>query len=213
MKFLAVATWFAALTSLAHAALFDLTGASVGGTLQLNGGTYSSGPSTINAGDGVILDFNLNFDQGPDAPSFSMIFENADSPYLFSDRQGVLSIVNTSMTPFIFQSGFNLTITGLFAAPGSPVGIGDFELVDGYDEGLFIDTLITEYDSLTGTLVIRSEEDIELPDMINLNIQGRFLEAAIPEPASAGVVAGIATLVVLAGRRRSRRAHTAPRLC
>jgi len=204
MKLLAVATCLASITSPAHAALFDLAGATVGGTLQLNGHTYTSGPATINANDGVVLDFNLKLDQGPDAPAFSINFEDDGSPFLFSDRQGVLSIVNTSMTPFVFQSGFSLTITGLFAGPGSPGQIGGFELVDGYDAGLFIDTLITEYNSLTGMLVLRSEEDIEVPDMINLTVQGRFLEAAIPEPANTALLAGVALLALPLARRRGR---------
>ncbi|MDF3058951.1 MAG: hypothetical protein K0R17_3166, partial [Rariglobus sp.] len=151
----------------------------------------------------AILDFNLKFDQGANAPSFVMSFEDAGSPFLFSDRQGVLNIVTFIDTPFTLQAGFNLTITGLFAAPGSPDAIGDFQFVDGYDAGLLLGTLSTSYNAQTGTLVITSSEDIELPDGINLTAQGRF--SVIPEPASISIFAGLVAVAALTRRCRQRR--------
>lgn len=206
MKFLTIATLLAVTAPLAHAEIFDLTGASVGGTLQTNGFTYVAGPATFSPDGDLRLEFNLNFDQGPDAPAFAILLDNYDSDFLFLDRQGTLAIGNTSSTPFTFASGLSLTITGLFAAPGSSASIGGFELVSNGTTAQddLIASLALQYEASSGTLVIQSLTDIEIPDLTTVNLSGRFLAAAIPEPASTGVLAGIAALIAL-GLRRQRR--------
>lgn len=204
MKLLAIATLLAFAAPLSRADLIDFTGASVGGTLQTNGFTYVAGPATFSPDGDIRLDFNLNFDQGPDAPSFSFFLDNVDGVFLFADRQATISIGNTSFNPFTFSSGLTLTITGLFPTAGSSTAISGFEFVSNnttYQDEL-ISNLALQYDAVNGTLVIKTLADIEAWDLSTVNLSGRFLAAPIPEPASAGIWAGSMALVIFSVRRR-----------
>ena len=150
------------------------------------------------------MNFNLNFDQGP-APEFGIFFDDDGSGFFPFDYQATLSIANIPNTAFTLDSGFILTITGLFAAPGSPSAIGDFNFVEASGSALLFGALTSSYNAQTGTLVITSTEDIEIPGMTPLALSGRFLASPIPEPSSFALLAAFPALAFALSRRVRRR--------
>lgn len=188
-----------------RAALFDLTGATLSATLEMNGGTYGTRvASSFTMTDGG--DITLNFNTGPSFPSIAVLITDDNSLALFDDRQVVLNIVTGLTDPLTIQPGFKITVNGLFASAGSGGAIGDFNFVDGYDYGLVRHALETSYNAQTGTLVITNNQTIELLDSMNAMVQGRLL--AVPEPATYALLFTATTLGFAVWSRRKKAVTT-----
>lgn len=202
LTFTLAALLVASTATVSRAAYFDLTGATLSASLELNGVTYgtrvASSFTMADAGD-----VTLNFNTGPSFPSIAVLITDDDSQALYSDRQVVLNIVTGITEGLTIQPGFKITINGLFASVGSGEQIGDFSFVDGYDYGLVRHALATEYNAQTGTLIITSTETIELLDSMNALVQGRLL--AVPEPSTYALLFATTALGFTAWSRRKKR--------